>query len=389
MQYLYCFIDKKMNLSVKPIRPSVSITVQSPGRINIIGEHTDYNDGFVLPAAIDKSAIFKLELNGTSNLVRIKAANLDETHSFDLQNFSPVTSGWQNYVMGVIHELQKLGANLNGFDGEFEGDIPIGGGMSSSAALECSLAFALNELFALGFEKSQLIKACQMAEHHFVGIKCGIMDQFASMMGKKDQVILLDCRSLEYKYFPLELQDYQLLLLNTNVSHSLASSEYNTRRAECQTGVKLLKKALPEMTNLRDISMPQLLAQKDTLPATIFQRCHHIVSENQRVLAATEALLQGDLPTLGQLVYKSHHSLQYDYKVSCPELDFLVAQTLDKNYILGSRMMGGGFGGCTINIIQKDKLEEFVNLVTINYHQRFGNDLTPYTVSIENGTSEI
>ncbi len=369
--------------------PRHSVAVQSPGRINLIGEHTDYNDGYVLPAAIDKKTVMQLKRNGTAHQATVVASNLNESFSFDLQNFSPLPGGWQNYIMGVVHELQKLNADIHGFDAEFEGDIPIGGGMSSSAALECSLAFALNEMFDLGFDKWQLIKASQMAEHNFVGIKCGIMDQFASMMGKKDQVMLLDCRSLEYSYFPLELGAYQILLLNTNVSHSLASSEYNTRRSECEEGVALLKKENPVISSLRDVSLEQLVSHRDRMPKRIFRRIHHVVSENKRVLEATNALLGNNPDVLGKLVYQSHFSLQNDYEVSSPELDFLVQQTIDKDYILGSRMMGGGFGGCTINIIEKGRVAEFVDKVSVTYRNQFGFHPTPYSVSIENGTGEV
>ena len=366
-----------------------TIISQSPGRINIIGEHTDYNEGFVLPAAIDKKAIFQLKKNGTQNLVTITATNIAETYSFELNNFHPIKEGWQNYVMGVVNELQKLGTNLTGFDAAFEGDVPIGSGMSSSAALECSLAYGLNELFDLGFDKWQLIKASQMAEHNFVGTKCGIMDQFASMMGQKNQVMLLDCRSLDFKYFPFDLGDYQLLLLNTNVSHSLASSEYNMRRGECMEGVATIKNKYPKQTinSLRDVSFDLLQASKDILTPIIFNRCKHVVLENDRVLQATQALVNKDFVQLGQLVYQSHFSLQNDYEVSCKELDFLVQQTLDKDYILGSRMMGGGFGGCTISIIEKKRVDEFIALVAKKYRTYAGTDLTPYTVSIENGTA--
>ncbi len=365
------------------------IKVQSPGRINIIGEHTDYNDGFVLPAAIDKKTIFSLKRNGTAGQCTIKAVNPDEKHNFDLSGFSPLSGGWQNYVMGVVHELQQLGAMISGFDGEFWGDVPIGSGMSSSAALECSLAYGLNELFDLGLEKWQLIKACQMAEHHFVGIQCGIMDQFASVMGRKNQVMLLDCRSLDFQYFPFDLGEYRLLLLNTNVSHALASSEYNTRRAECEEGVHILKRLYPGILNLRDVSPGQVDEAREQMPDRIFRRCRHVTTENQRVRLATQAMLAAERRRLGELVYQSHFSLQNDYEVSCPELDFLVQQTLDKDYIPGARMMGGGFGGCTINIIAKNRVDEFVETTARIYRTRFGIDLTPYTVSIEDGTSVV
>ncbi len=365
------------------------ITVQAPGRINIIGEHTDYNDGFVLPAAIDKKLTVYIEKNGSESKVNLLDRKRENSFSFDLKNFSPREKSWHNYIMGVVHELQKLGGKITGFDAEFEGDVPIGGGMSSSAALECSFAVGLNELFGIGFDKWRLIKAAQMAEHNFVGIKCGIMDQFASVMGKKDCVMQLDCRSLEFQYFPLELGAYQLLLLNTNISHALASSEYNTRRAECEEGVDILKKEYLDIINLRDVDQQQLEACRAKMPNHIFRRCRHVVFENQRVLDATKVLLTDDFKTLGELVYQSHFSLQNDYEVSCPELDFLVDQTLEKDYVLGSRMMGGGFGGCTINLLKKSRVGEFVEQVSECYLNRFGIDLTPIEVSIEDGAKVI
>ncbi len=366
-----------------------AVTACASGRINIIGEHTDYNDGFVLPAAIDRKMTVQASRNGSSSTVRLTARATQEMFSFDLVNFFPVEKGWQNYVMGVVSELQKLGGAISGFDAEFGGDIPIGSGMSSSAALECCFALALNELFGLGFHKWQLIEASQRAEHNFVGIKCGIMDQFASIMGKKDNMMLLDCRSLDFQYFPLELGDYQLLLLNTNVSHTLASSEYNIRRAECELGVHILQKEYPGIKNLRDITVEQVEANLPNMPEHIFRRCLHVVTENQRVLDATKSLLTGDFKMLGKLMYQSHFSLQSDYEVSCPELDFLVHQTLEKDYIPGSRMMGGGFGGCTISIVEKDRASEFIEEASTAYRNRFGIDLTPIEVAIGDGATVI
>lgn len=366
-----------------------AITIQSPGRINIIGEHTDYNEGFVLPAAIDKNLTVTMWKNNTRNTAHVLDTKQQKLFSFKLQNFGPVEKGWYNYVMGVVHELQKIGGEIHGFDAEFEGNVPIGGGMSSSAALECSFAAALNQLFALGFDDWQIIKACQMAEHNFVGNKCGIMDQFASILGKKDHVILLDCRSLEYEYFPLELGQYELLLLNTNVAHSLASSEYNTRRAECEECVEILKKYYPDITSLRDVSMVRLLKHKEVLSGKLFQRCHHVVSENQRVLQATQAMQNGEHKRLGELIYASHFSLQNDYEVSCVELDFLVQESLKRDYILGSRMMGGGFGGCTLNIIESARIDAFVEDVSESFRKEFGVDLTKYSVAIEDGMHAV
>ncbi len=364
-----------------------TIIAQSPGRINLIGEHTDYNDGFVLPAAVAQKATFKLVKNGSEKIVNIQSENQGNRYSFALDNFKPIGNGWENYVMGVVHELQKIGAKLAGFDGVFGGDVPIGGGMSSSAALECSLAYGLNELFNLGLGKWEIIKACQMAEHNFVGIRCGIMDQFASVMGQKDHAMLLDCRSLEFKYIPCDFESYQLILLNTNVSHSLASSEYNTRRRECEIGVKILKEKFPTIKNLRDVSIQMLNEISAQLPDEIFRRCKHVILENQRVIAGTESLIQKDFSRLGQLIYQSHFSLQNDYEVSCEELDFLVDLTIGKDYILGSRMMGGGFGGCTLVLLEDQKVDQFINFAAEKYKNKFRINLTPYKVSIENGAS--
>lgn len=362
-----------------------TVIAKSPGRINIIGEHTDYNDGFVLPAAIDKYAVFKLWKSSNKNKVRMTATNLDESISFNLSHFQPTTGGWPNYIMGVVHELQKLGVKLEGFEGEFESDVPIGGGMSSSAALECSLAYGLNELFNLGLDRWELIKACQMAEHNFVGIKCGIMDQFASVMGKDNQVMLLDCRSLEFDYFPFELGNYQLLLLNTNVSHTLAASEYNTRRAECEVGVSIIRNTYSQVQSLRDVTTEMLDKCSEYMPHEVHKRCLHIISENSRTREACQALLKQDYKKLGELIYGSHNSLQHYYEVSCEELDYLVEQTRDKDYVLGSRMMGGGFGGCTINLIAKDKVNQFIEISSKAYRNRFGIDITPYKVQVRNG----
>ena len=342
-----------------------------------------------MPAAIDKKSIFRLGKNATDSQVHIKSINFDATVQFDLKSFQPIDTGWENYVMGVVKELQKLGANLTGFDGEFEGDVPIGAGMSSSAALECSLAFGLNELFQLGLDKWQLINACQMAEHNFVGTKCGIMDQFSSMMGKRNQVMLLDCRSLEYEYYPLDLQDYELLLLNTNVSHSLADSEYNKRRQECLEGVAILQKQYSQVKSLRDVNIAQLKQAQDKMPDLIYRRCKHVISENDRVQVAVQNLLNKDFEGLGKQMYQSHFSLKDDYKVSCPELDFLVAQTVHNPNVLGSRMMGGGFGGCTLNIIHKQSTQEFITQSTKTYEAQFGLQLSPYAVHISDGSSLI
>lgn len=361
------------------------IRAKSAGRINIIGEHTDYNDGYVLPAAVDKNITFEISRNNTLNRVEVAAKNVNEHFTFNLDDFEALSSGWQNHVMGMVSELQKLNNNIAGFEAFFEGDIPIGGGMSSSAALEASLGFALNALFKLQLEPLEIIKAAQRAEHNFVGIKCGIMDMFASVMGKKDHALLLDCRSLEYEYIPIQLGNYEMVLLNSNVSHSLASTAYNTRRAECFEGVGILQKKYPKVEALRDASLDMLKEFQTVMPANIYKRCLHVITENDRVLKACEALKNDQLSELGQLMNASHLSLQYDYEVSCPELDFLAASAMDKSAVLGSRMMGGGFGGCTINLIHKEYRDQFIEETSKAYHLEYGTHLTPYIVSIEDG----
>jgi len=362
------------------------VKVKSPGRINFIGEHTDYNDGFVLPAAIDKAMNVHLKINSTDHVVNAHAIDLDKYSTFDLTKLSKVRGGWQNYVIGVIHEIKSINPNIKGFDLAFGGTVPIGSGLSSSAALECSIAFAINELFDLKINNEELIKACQKAEHNFVGTKCGIMDQFASVMGKKDQAILLDCLTMEYKYFPIDLGDYEILLLNTNVSHNLAESEYNLRRETCETALKSLKNVIPEIHSFRDLTLKQINDFKNNIGNIAFQRCRHIITENERVLNATHAMQNNKISELGNLMYKSHESLSNDYQVSCNELDFLVNETKNLDYVLGSRMMGGGFGGCTINIIHKNHKTEFVDIVSEKYNSTFGFALSPYEVKIENGT---
>ena len=364
-------------------------TTQAPGRINIIGEHTDYNDGFVLPAAIDLVIRQELETNGTDFTVNLISSHFGETFQFDLRDFKKVPSGWQNYLMGVVSEVQKKGKKLTGFDCKFGGNIPLGGGVSSSSALQVSFLYALNEIFDLNFSKIEMAKITQQADHNFIGMMGGIMDQFSILHGKKNQVMLLDCRSLEYQYFPLELGDYQILLLNTNVSHSLADSAYNTRRSECEAGVEILQKTGLEITKLRDVSLDQVVAAKDILPPNVYDRCTHVVAEDERTLAAAKALKEGNIKLLGELMYASHASLTDLYKVSCTELDFLVDQSKTVEYVLGSRMMGGGFGGCTISIVEKKNVSEFIAFSAKAYREQFGKELTPLEVRVADGAKVV
>ncbi|GAB3010918.1 galactokinase [Cyclobacterium sediminis] len=366
---------------------SKSIIVCSPGRINLIGEHTDYNEGFVLPAAIDKSIYLGFAKNNTRTC-RIYSLDFQEEQSFLLDNLKPA-KGWVNFVMGVANAIQKNGDELEGFDCVFGGDIPIGAGLSSSAALENGVGFGLNQLFDLKLERLELLKFSQQAEHEFVGVKCGIMDMFASMMGKKDQVIRLDCRSLAHSYFPLELGEYQLILCNTKVAHSLAESAYNQRREECSEGVKLVKKQFPEVNSLRDISLPMLDKVKGEMSAVVYKRCAYVIRENERLIKTCEALAKQDLEAVGQFLYGSHDGLSLDYEVSCPELDFLVDYTRELPYVLGARMMGGGFGGCTLNLIKKTDKKAFIAAISAAYAGKFNRQMESYEVNVADGTGLI
>ncbi len=361
------------------------ITVRAPGRINLIGEHTDYNEGYVFPAAIDK--YIEVSFETTDNAIAsLSAENLNQTASFDLATTQIDTDkGWLHYIFGVVKELQKEGAAIHGFKADFKGNVPLGSGLSSSAALECAFAFGLNKLFDLGFDKKTLVKIAQRAEHNYVGTLCGIMDQYASIFGKKDHALVLDCQSESHEYFPIDLGQYELLVINTNVKHSLSDSEYNTRRKECEQGVSIVQQNYPEATSLRLISMAQLNEFKDQIPSKVYDRCRYVIAENNRVLQAAQALQDKDLESFGRLLYASHHGLQFFYEVSCIELDFLVNLTFDKDYILGARMMGGGFGGCTLHLIQKDKVNTYLDEVCPLYLNTFGKECSPYRISIENG----
>ncbi|WP_018479463.1 galactokinase [Pontibacter roseus] len=362
------------------------VVVRSPGRVNLIGEHTDYNEGFVLPAAINKEVYFALAPNHTTAM-RAYAYNLQQEAKFDLDHVKPSDIGWANYLLGVVAQLQQAGHQVKGFDVVFGGDIPIGAGLSSSAAVECGLAFALNHVFDLGIPKLDLVKMAQLAEHTYAGVKCGIMDQFASMFGKESHVVKLDCRSLDYTYYHLGMADYRIVLLDTQVKHNLASSEYNTRRQECETGVALLHAHYPQVNSLRETTMPMLERHKAEFDPVVWKRCAYVVQENARVEKACQALERDDMQTFGQMMYASHEGLQHDYEVSCPELDFLVEQARPQEAVLGARMMGGGFGGCTINLVKLEALDAFTQQMQVAYQQRFGIELKTYVAEIVDGSS--
>ena len=359
----------------------------SPGRINILGEHTDYNEGFVLPAAINKN-IYVAISKRTDNEVHLFAADFNESFTTNIENIKPASIQWPNYILGVVDQLQKNGQAVKGFNLVIDGDIPIGAGLSSSAAVECAVIFALNEIFQFGLTRLQMVPLAQKAEHVFAGVNCGIMDQFASMFGKKDNAIKLDCRSLQYEYVPVNLTGYKIILLNTNVKHNLASSEYNTRRKQCEEGISIIAQNHPAVKSLRDVSMAMLKDNVAGIDSLIFKRCKYVVQENQRLLGACDDLKKDDVRALGKKMFETHHGLQYDYEVSCRELDFLVNYVKDNEAVAGARMVGGGFGGCTINLIKEDAVENLVEQISVAYQKEMDLTLSVYAVSIENGTAK-
>jgi len=361
------------------------LVVRSPGRINLIGEHTDYNEGFVLPAAIDKEIFLAFAENGTKEC-RIFSFDYGEMKTFSLLEFSPASSGWINYIMGVVAELLKGGHEVRGFDCVFGGNIPIGAGLSSSAALENGVCFGLSTLFGLEIDRLSMVKYSQTAEHDYAGVACGIMDQFASMMGKAGHAIRLDCRSLEYSYFPLNLGHYQFILCNTKVEHSLADTEYNQRRRECEMGVSAVQGHYSGIASLRDVTFEMLDSVISELPLKVWKRCTYVLEENERLLKGCQMLETGDLEGFGTLMYGSHDGLSSKYEVSCPELDFLVDFTRERSEVLGARMMGGGFGGCTINLVRKDQKELFEAEITAAYQSEFNRNPEIYEVNIVDGT---
>ncbi|TAH16244.1 MAG: galactokinase [Runella slithyformis] len=366
-----------------------TLVVRAPGRINLIGEHTDYNGGFVMPASIDKAIWFAAAPRSDQQCVLV-AADLNEKHEFALSDLSKSDKSWTQYPMGVLNELMATGLMpQTGFNLLFGGNIPLGAGLSSSAAVECGTAFVLNELFGFGLSRLEMVKIAQRAENNFVGLQCGIMDMFASMMGKAASVIRLDCRSLEYTYFPFNAPHHSLVLCDSGVKHALAGSEYNTRRQECETGVNILQQFDNQTESLRDVSMAFLQQHQAALPPVVYQRCQYIVSEIERVRQAGQLLEAGNLVEFGQLMYQTHDGLQHQYEVSCPELDLLVAHTRSLGSVLGARLMGGGFGGCTLNLVEKSHVSEFIENITHAYQIQTGIDLTCHEVVLSNGTEKI
>lgn len=358
----------------------------SPGRINIIGEHIDYNHGYVLPAAIDKYVCLAVCRRSDSKCV-ILAKDIDEKHEFSLDDeIQPVDQMWANYFLGVLSQLVERELNLTGFDLAFSSTIPIGAGLSSSAAVECGFCFAMNEIYDLRLSKKEIALIGQKAEHTFVGVMCGIMDQFANMFGKENQVIKLDCVTLEYDYHNADFKDYSLLLLDSNVKHENLTSGYNDRRREVENGFLVVSDNFSEVKSWRDCTIEHLNAVQSEL-GNAYKRCLFVVSEIKRVLDAVDAIEKSDFHQLGKLMFETHDGLSNQYEVSCAETDFLVDLVKDDPNVIGSRMMGGGFGGCTINLVKKGHEEKLIDRVSSEYFYKFSVALKPYQVNISNGTS--
>jgi galactokinase len=360
----------------------------SPGRINIIGEHVDYNDGYVLPAAINKYVCIAISPNKNSNC-KIVAKDLNEVFEFDLKDtLVPNSIMWINYILGVLQQLKEQKQFTNGFNAVFSSSVPIGSGLSSSAAVECGFAYAFNKMFDLGLTKEEIALIGQKSEHTFVGVNCGIMDQFASVFGKKNKVIKLDCNTLEYEYHKADFKKYSLLLLDSNVKHTHLTSGYNDRRNEVEQGLSIIKQHFPEVKTFRNCTSTMVLELKEQLGETIFKRCHFVVKEIQRVQDAVNAIENSAFRTLGQLMTETHHGLSQEYEVSCEEIDFLVDAVQHEKSVLGARMMGGGFGGCSINLVEKGSENELIKKISEQYRSKFGIELKSYKVKISKGTTE-
>ena len=361
---------------------------RAPGRVNLIGEHTDYNDGFVLPAAIGFSTWVAAAPRANRRLV-IHSENFAERIEFDLDE--PQTKArhhWSDYVYGVAVTLEQSGYRLRGANLLIRGEVPIGAGLSSSAAIEVATGYALLDLAGYALDRIELAKLCQRTENDFVGLRCGIMDQFVSCCGRRGHALWLDCRSLESRLLPLS-DEVRLVICNTLVKHSLASGEYNQRRAECEAGVQHLQQSLPQIQALRDVSLPALQQYGGDLPEVIARRCHHVISENDRVLASADALEHGDFTTFGRLMNESHQSLRDDYEVSCDELDLMVRLAREVDGVYGARMTGGGFGGCTINLVKAENVGEFERVVAQGYQRATGHLPEIYICSAAEGAERM
>lgn len=359
----------------------------SPGRVNLIGEHTDYNGGFVFPGAIDKGIYAAINPNGTD---KIRAYSIDyQTMSeFGMREEDAPKEHWARYIFGVVREMQKRGFQPKGFDTVFAGDVPLGAGMSSSAALESTFAFALNDIYNLGIDKFELARIGQSTEHNYCGVKCGIMDQFASIFGKKGHLMRLNCATMEFEYFPFDPKGFKVVLLDTVVKHELASSAYNKRRESCENACAHIAKRHPEVNYLSDATMQMLDEVKNEISEEDYMRAKYVIGEKQRVLDVCDALEKGDYETVGDRMYGTHHGMSKEYEVSCDELDFLndIAKECG---VTGSRVMGGGFGGCTINLVKEGLYDKFIETAKNKFNEKFRHEPKVYDVVISDGARRI
>lgn len=372
---------------IKHFDGSTGSVYASPGRINLIGEHTDYNGGFVFPGAIDKGMVAELKINGT-NKVRAYSIDLKDYVEFGLNEEDAPRASWARYIFGVCREIIKRGGKIAGFNTAFAGDVPLGAGMSSSAALESTYAYALNDMFDCGIDKFELAKIGQATEHNYCGVNCGIMDQFASVFGKAGHLIRLDCRSLEYQYFPFNPEGYRLVLLDSVVKHELASSAYNDRRKSCENVVAAIQKRHPHVEFLRDANMDMLNEVKGEITAEDYMRAEYVIGEVQRVLDVCDALECGDYETVGKKMYETHYGMSKLYEVSCEELDFL-NEIAKECGVTGSRVMGGGFGGCTINLVKNELYDHFIETAKARYKEIYGRMPKVYDVVISDGARKL
>ena len=359
----------------------------SAGRINLIGEHTDYNGGYVFPGAVDKGIMAEIKLNGTDK-VRVYSLDMDEYVEFGLNEEDAPSQSWARYIFGVCRETIKRGGKIAGFNTVFAGDVPLGAGMSSSAALESTYAFALNSLFDCHIDKFELARIGQSTEHNYCGVKCGIMDQFASVFGKAGNLIRLDCKTMDYKYFPFHPEGYKLVLVDSVVKHELASSAYNKRRESCERAAAAIRKNHPEVEFLRDARMEWLEEVKDVISGEDYMRAEYVIEEVQRVLDVCDALERDDYETVGRKMYETHYGMSRLYEVSCEELDFL--NDLAKECgVTGSRVMGGGFGGCTINLVKNELYDSFIAKAKQAFSEKFGHEPKIYDVVISDGARKL
>ncbi len=359
----------------------------SPGRINLIGEHTDYNGGFVFPGAIDKGIYAAIQANG-GDKVRVYSLDYEAMSEFGMREEDLPQEAWARYIFGVVREIQKRGYRINGFDAVFAGDVPLGAGMSSSAALESTFAYAINDIYRLGIEKMELARIGQATEHNYCGVKCGIMDQFASIFGKEGHLIRLNCATMEYEYFPFHPEGYKVVLLDTCVKHELASSAYNKRRESCENACAHITNRHNEVKFLSDATMDMLEEVREEISEEDYMRAKYVIGEKQRVLDVCDALERGDYVTVGDRMFGTHYGMSKEYEVSCDELDFLndIARRCG---VTGSRVMGGGFGGCTINIVKEELYDDFVSTARNEFLNKFGHQPKTYDVVISDGARRL